>query len=108
MGALRLFLALSISTAHFVDRVFPDLGGAAEGLYLNLNGGRPVMLFFVVSGFLISYVLDRKYEGGHALAAFYRLANVAGDLTYPLYLTHFLVITVTLAAVSRAAASTRA
>jgi peptidoglycan/LPS O-acetylase OafA/YrhL len=72
VGTLRLFLALAISTAHLVDRVFPELGHPAEGMFLNLNGGRPVALFFVVSGFLISYVLDRKYHAGDDLAAFYR------------------------------------
>jgi len=41
-------------------------------MFLNLNGGRPVVLFFVVSGFLISYVLDRKYRAGSDLGAFYR------------------------------------
>jgi peptidoglycan/LPS O-acetylase OafA/YrhL len=72
VGVLRLFLALSISTAHLADRVFPELGHPAEGIFLNLSGGRPVVLFFVVSGFLISYVLDRKYRAGDDLGAFYR------------------------------------
>jgi peptidoglycan/LPS O-acetylase OafA/YrhL len=62
MGVLRLLLALVVATDHFRNEVLNPLG-----LYLpveyqfGLNAGFAVMLFYTISGFLISTGLHRKY-----------------------------------------------
>jgi peptidoglycan/LPS O-acetylase OafA/YrhL len=71
MGLVRLWLALCVSTAHIQVFTFPDFAGA-EHLFFNLGGNRAVILFFTVSGFLMSFVLDRKYSGRGGTLEFYR------------------------------------
>jgi peptidoglycan/LPS O-acetylase OafA/YrhL len=70
MGALRFFLAVVVATAHIGFFVFPDIPNA-EFLF-GISGGQAVMLFFVVSGFLMSLVLENKYAGTHGALRFYR------------------------------------
>lgn len=61
MGVIRLFLALVVAVGHYKyyhpsePINFPPL------MTLGMNGGTAVMFFFVISGFLISFVLDEKY-----------------------------------------------
>jgi peptidoglycan/LPS O-acetylase OafA/YrhL len=71
MGLVRLWLALCVATAHIAVFVFPGVDGA-EQLFLNLGGGRAVMLFFTVSGFLMSFVLDHKYSCPGGTLRYYR------------------------------------
>jgi peptidoglycan/LPS O-acetylase OafA/YrhL len=49
MGIIRLILALSVLLNH----TWPDA-------YLLASGRIPVQLFFIISGFLISYILVEK------------------------------------------------
>jgi peptidoglycan/LPS O-acetylase OafA/YrhL len=59
MGAIRLFLALVVALAHSPLGVpgWPVLG---------INAGVAVILFYVISGFLMSTVLAEKYEASRA------------------------------------------
>src|SRR4051812_20298809 len=53
MGLLRVLLALSV----VIDHSYPALG-------LTLVGGQvAVQTFFIISGFYMSLILDRKYVG---------------------------------------------
>ena len=54
-----------------------------------MNGGYAVMFFFVVSGFLISYVLEEKYDRPSGIAEFYtaRAARI-----YPLWWALYLIV----------------
>jgi peptidoglycan/LPS O-acetylase OafA/YrhL len=61
MGALRLFLAYGVLLAHECG-LAGDVGLTCETSWaFNFIGGRAVIFFYIVSGFLMSYVLDRKY-----------------------------------------------
>jgi peptidoglycan/LPS O-acetylase OafA/YrhL len=55
MGTLRFLLALAVAAAHAAG----TFGFAAAGI---LDGSRCVQMFYVISGFLIALILDRKYE----------------------------------------------
>lgn len=75
MGLIRLFLALVVAGDHFTDNVI-----AREGLtehhgidqWIWMNGSFSVMFFYVISGFLISYVLERRYNYKNSTLAFYK------------------------------------
>ena len=63
MGAIRLFLACGVVFAHAGDGVLGEVGLTADkGWWLNIVGGRAVIFFYIVSGFLISYALHEKYR----------------------------------------------
>jgi peptidoglycan/LPS O-acetylase OafA/YrhL len=65
MGAVRLFLALVVAVDHFRAAILRPAGLGLDGIYeLGVNGGIAVMFFFMISGFLISMVLSRKYPAG--------------------------------------------
>jgi hypothetical protein len=74
VGFLRLILALAVARYHFFLNVINKHGYAGGfSKWVWLNGGFAVMLFNVISGFLMSYVLANKYpptSGGNW--AFYR------------------------------------
>jgi peptidoglycan/LPS O-acetylase OafA/YrhL len=74
MGAIRLFLALAVLMGHFSDQVLEEFGMIFDPVWvLNVNGARAVLLFYVISGFLISYVLHEKYaDDRDGTLAFYR------------------------------------
>lgn len=74
MGAVRLFLACGVVLHHFRDQVLWHIGLTADSHWaLNLVGGRAVVFFYIVSGFLMSYVLHEKYPYTRdGIAAFYR------------------------------------
>ncbi|HEX3484943.1 MAG TPA: acyltransferase [Micropepsaceae bacterium] len=62
MGAIRLFLACGVVFAHAASNVLRDAGLTADKeWWLNIVGGRAVIFFYIVSGFLISYALHEKY-----------------------------------------------
>src|ERR1700677_2141016 len=63
MGPLRLFLAAGVLTAHF-GLFIKDYGVAQPDTRwtLKIQAGHSVVLFYVVSGFLMSYVLANKYK----------------------------------------------
>jgi len=74
MGAIRLFLAWGVLLAHFDHEVLRHFGMQANYIWaFNVIGGRAVLFFYVVSGFLISYVLHEKYPRNlTGTLAFYR------------------------------------
>ena len=74
MGAIRLFLAFGVLVAHTDADVLSHIGLRMDPLWaLGLIGGRAVLFFYVVSGFLIGYVLHEKYPAtGAGTRAFYR------------------------------------
>jgi peptidoglycan/LPS O-acetylase OafA/YrhL len=74
MGAVRLFLAYAVMTEHFDQQVLAPNNLNFNPLWsLNINGGRAVLLFYIISGFLISYVLHEKYAKSRVgTLAFYR------------------------------------
>jgi peptidoglycan/LPS O-acetylase OafA/YrhL len=74
MGALRLFLAVSVFSIHLSGRLFGALGlHLPWWVTLGVNGQYAVLMFFIISGFLISTALAHKYAPGPGeLIAFYR------------------------------------
>jgi len=82
MGLIRLYLALIVAGDHFTGNNLYRLnlfhhGGMQYWFYM--NGGFAVMLFYVISGFLISFVLDAKYRNdtfGFYRARFIRIYSL--------------------------------
>jgi peptidoglycan/LPS O-acetylase OafA/YrhL len=75
MGLLRIYLALCVAGDHLINVVLDRHGFAFKGVayWTLISGGMAVMLFYTISGFLISYVLTRKYdETAKGTLAFYR------------------------------------
>jgi peptidoglycan/LPS O-acetylase OafA/YrhL len=74
LGAIRLFLACGVLFWHMWFGVLTHLGlTATASWWLNIIGGRAVIFFYVVSGFLISYALHEKYPStAIGTLAFYR------------------------------------
>ena len=66
MGLLRLFLALIVALSHYRMVLMTKMGerDAPFIYYLQagLDAGHAVMLFYIISGFLISYALENKYS----------------------------------------------
>lgn len=63
MGALRLFLALVVVFDHTrADYFRPEHLDIPVFYALGFNAGYAVMFFYIISGFLISFVLRSKYE----------------------------------------------
>ena len=91
MGAIRLFLALAVLYSHIVSHFLAPSGLFAFGneLVLGMNGGYAVMFFFVVSGFLISFVLETKYNHSGGTAEFYRARALR---IYPLWWALYLIV----------------
>jgi peptidoglycan/LPS O-acetylase OafA/YrhL len=70
MGPLRLFLAIVVAIGHVQLTILTPRGVHLwGGYYLGFDGGYAVMAFYMISGFLISMVLDTKYS--YASAQFY-------------------------------------
>jgi peptidoglycan/LPS O-acetylase OafA/YrhL len=62
VGAIRLFLACGVVFGHTEINVLHDVGLTADrAWWLSIVGGRAVIFFYVISGFLISYALHEKY-----------------------------------------------
>jgi peptidoglycan/LPS O-acetylase OafA/YrhL len=92
MGLLRLFLAIVVAAGHLASLLFPDTADWRERMLFGINGGAAVMMFFVVSGFLMSYVLDRKYAADTVgTLAFYRARFLR---IYPLWWTMLAVVVI--------------
>ena len=74
MGAIRLYLALGVVFAHTTHEVVHHVGMSTDNAWwLNVVGGRAVIFFYIVSGFLISYALHEKYPRTTAgTVAFFR------------------------------------
>jgi peptidoglycan/LPS O-acetylase OafA/YrhL len=62
MGLVRLFLAFVVAVDHLRQLVLNSANVDLPGHYeLGMNAGFAVMLFYVISGFLISIGLTKKY-----------------------------------------------
>jgi peptidoglycan/LPS O-acetylase OafA/YrhL len=62
MGLIRLYLALIVAADHLLINVLSERNLNINGYTkLGLNGGTAVMFFYMISGFLISYALEKKY-----------------------------------------------
>lgn len=85
MGLLRLVLAIGVAISHFgADILLPNGLTFDYRWTLGIAGIHSVILFYVISGFLISYVLERKYPlTRDGTIAFY-LARA--ERIYPLWL----------------------
>lgn len=63
MGLLRLFLALVVAQDHYrVNILHGEFRPYMDWLKLGLDAGHAVLLFYAISGFLISYALEHKYR----------------------------------------------
>jgi peptidoglycan/LPS O-acetylase OafA/YrhL len=81
LTSIRFFAALSVMVAHFGTSIYNGKGGYLEPLLH--NGGDAVKLFFVLSGFILSYTYwDRPLETKESRTQFAwsRFARIA-----PLY-----------------------
>jgi peptidoglycan/LPS O-acetylase OafA/YrhL len=92
MGAIRLFLALAVYQSHVTTAILGPAGRIIDSrIVAGVNGGFAVMLFFVISGFLISFVLEQKYDRPGGTAAFYRARALR---IYPLWWCFYLLVPV--------------
>ncbi len=64
MGIIRFYLALVVACSHFQQLLFGpvDLSLIHHITTLGMNAGWAIFFFYVISGFLISFVLDKKYS----------------------------------------------
>ncbi len=98
MGAIRLFLALVVAFDHFRVLILMPMHQDVSGSYeLGMNAGYAVMYFYAISGFLISFVLDKKYSTAIAgTVEFYRNRVIRiFSLYLPVALLSFLIIPAT-------------
>ena len=90
MGAIRLFLALAVAQGHIhAQLLLPAHLNTNGKLALGVNAGYAVAFFFVISGFLISFVLEEKYDRPGGVAAFYRARVLR---IYPLWWCLYLIV----------------
>jgi len=90
MGAIRLFLALAVLQSHIYGHFLrPAQLYVNNSLVLGVNGAYAVAFFFIISGFLISFVLEDKYERPGGTAAFYRARALR---IYPLWWCLYLIV----------------
>jgi peptidoglycan/LPS O-acetylase OafA/YrhL len=96
MGAIRLFLAYGVVFGHECEYAVNFQITCDTGWMLNVIGGRAVVFFYIVSGFLMSYVLDSKYPRTKAgTHQFYKSRFLR---IYPLWWAVVIFSTVTLSA----------
>src|SRR6202451_3585051 len=96
MGAIRLFLAFGVLLGHERETAtnFQIIGD--PHWTLNVIGGRSVIFFYIVSGFLMSYVLDSKYP--RTKAGTYQFYKSRVLRIYPLWWAVVVFSTVTVCA----------
>jgi peptidoglycan/LPS O-acetylase OafA/YrhL len=96
MGALRLFLALVVVIDHYRMLCLRPTGVDVDSKYLELgmNAGYAVLFFYVISGFLMSFVLDTKYADDAAgVYQFYKARFIRiFSLYWPIMVFSFLVV----------------
>lgn len=80
MGMLRLFLAVAVVLTH-VQATFQHTSSFRFG-YQGLDAATAVEIFFVISGFYMALILEKKYTGSGSEITFYvnRLTRI-----YPVY-----------------------
>jgi peptidoglycan/LPS O-acetylase OafA/YrhL len=90
MGAIRLFLAVAVLQSHIYSHFLqPNQLYVNNSLVFGVNGGYAVAFFFIISGFLISFVLEDKYDRPGGTAAFYRARALR---IYPLWWCLYLIV----------------
>src|SRR5690349_3905836 len=87
LGAIRLFLALSVVVWHLWGHALP----------FTANGYDGVLLFFIISGFYMSMVINDKYKN-QPVITFYiaRFLRI-----YPLYLLIFVLTVIFLHSIGK-------
>jgi len=96
MGAIRLFLAYGVVLGHECDTARNFQITCDASWSLNVIGGRSVVFFYIVSGFLMSYVLDSKYP--RTKAGTYQFYKSRFLRIYPLWWAMLVFSTVTVSA----------
>jgi len=96
MGAIRLFLAYGVVLGHECEYAANFQITCDASWSLNVIVGRAVVFFYVVSGFLMSYVLDSKYP--RTSAGTYQFYKSRFLRIYPLWWAMAAVSTVMLSA----------
>jgi peptidoglycan/LPS O-acetylase OafA/YrhL len=96
MGAIRLFLAYGVVLGHECEYAANFHITCDASWSLNIIGGRAVVFFYIVSGFLMSYVLDSKYP--RTSAGTYQFYKARFLRIYPLWWAMAAVSTVILSA----------
>jgi peptidoglycan/LPS O-acetylase OafA/YrhL len=96
MGAIRLFLAYGVLLGHECEYAVNFQISCDPGWALNIVGGRAVVFFYIVSGFLMSYVLDSKYP--RTKAGTYQFYKSRFLRIYPLWWAVVVFSTVTVSA----------
>ena len=89
MGAIRLFLAVAGFQSHVKSHFLLAKDIGVSDITLGVNGGIAVWFFFIISGFLISFVLGDKYDRPGGTAAFYRARALR---IYPLWWCLYLLV----------------
>jgi peptidoglycan/LPS O-acetylase OafA/YrhL len=96
MGAIRLFLAFGVLLGHECGYA-KNVGVSCDPAWtLNLVAGQAVVFFYIVSGFLMSYVLDSKYP--RTKAGTYQFYKSRFLRIYPLWWALVAFSTVTVSA----------
>ncbi|HLP00178.1 MAG TPA: acyltransferase [Fimbriimonas sp.] len=77
---IRFFAAFLVFCSHYGQEMFAKLGDWAVNLFC--RGGEAVILFYLLSGFLITVVYEKRVDTGLKVGKFYlaRFARI-----YPLY-----------------------
>ena len=96
MGAIRLFLAYGVLLGHECEYAVNFQITCDADWSLNVIGGRSVIFFYIVSGFLMSYVLDSKYP--RTKAGTYQFYKSRVLRIYPLWWAVVVFSTVTVSA----------
>lgn len=96
MGAIRLFLAYGVVLGHECEYAVNFQITCDAHWTLNVIGGRAVVFFYIVSGFLMSYVLDSKYP--RTKAGTYQFYKSRFLRIYPLWWAVVVFSTVTISA----------
>src|ERR1700732_5496651 len=96
MGAIRLFLAYGVVLGHECEYAVNYQITCDASWSLNIIGGRSVVFFYIVSGFLMSYVLDSKYP--RTKAGTYQFYKSRFLRIYPLWCAMVVFSTVTVSA----------
>jgi len=96
MGAIRLFLAYGVLLGHECETARNVQITCDASWSLNIIGGRSVVFFYIVSGFLMSYVLDSKYP--RTKAGTYQFYKSRFLRIYPLWWAMVVFSTVTVSA----------
>jgi len=96
MGAIRLFLAYGVVLGHECDTARNFQITCDASWSLNVIGGRSVVFFYIVSGFLMSYVLDTKYP--RTKAGTYQFYKSRFLRIYPLWWVMVVFSTLTVSA----------